>query len=50
MIYYVLSAEGEVQLLDEDMEIKKLFKVSDLRRMQPADLFDRKAQKVKVMP
>ena len=42
---YVLSGEGEVQLLDEDMEIKKLFKVSDLRRMQPADLFDRKAQK-----
>ena len=27
------------------MEIKKLFKVSDLRRMQPADLFNRKAQK-----
>ena len=42
---YVLSGEGEVQLLDEDMEIKKLFKVSDLRRMQPSDLFDRKAQK-----
>lgn len=41
----MLSGEGEVQLLDEDMEIKKLFKVSDLRRMQPADLFDRKAQK-----
>lgn len=42
---YVLSGNGEVQLLDEDMEIKKLFKVSDLRRMQPADLFNRKAQK-----
>ena len=42
---YVLSGEGEVQLLDEEMEIKKLFKVSDLRRMQPSDLFDRKAQK-----
>jgi hypothetical protein len=42
---YVLSGEGEVQLLDEDMEIKKLFKVSDLRRMQPTDLFNRKAQK-----
>lgn len=42
---YVLSGEGEVQLLDEDMEIKKLFKVSDLRRMQPADLFNRKEHK-----
>lgn len=42
---YILSGEGEVQLLDEDMEIKKLFKVSDLRRIQPSDLFDRKAQK-----
>lgn len=42
---YILSGEGEVQLLDEDMEIKKLFKVSDLRRMQPSDLFDKKAQK-----
>ena len=42
---YVLSGNGEVQLLDEDIEIKKLFKVSDLRRMQPTDLFNRKAQK-----
>lgn len=42
---YILSGEGEVQLLDENMEIKKLFKVSDLRRMQPTDLFNRKAQK-----
>lgn len=42
---YVLNGAGEIQLLDEDMEIKKLFKVSDLRRMQPSDLFNRKEQK-----
>lgn len=41
---YVLNGEGEVQLLDEDMEIKKLFKVSDLRRMQPTECSDREVK------